>query len=104
MSAVPTPEDDTPKPPGEAFIRHRWIKPDDIEWAQDSDKILLEHGAVKGSRVYSERHHARWRARKLIKLMVDLRIHERWQLKEHVNRESGGYVWHIEYLGRRGNG
>jgi hypothetical protein len=58
---------------------------------------MLEHGMVTGSTVYPQRHQARHRARKLIRLMVELRLHERWQLVEHTTARTGGWIWMVEY-------
>jgi hypothetical protein len=27
-------------------------------------------------------------------------LHERWELREHVEPKQGGFVWAVEYLGR----
>lgn len=64
-----------------------------------ADDILMEHGAVQGTDAYDARHKARWRAQKLIRYMVELRIHERWELKEHTERRGDGWVWTVEYVG-----
>jgi hypothetical protein len=50
----------------------------------------MEYGSVNGARVYPKIHLARWRAQYLIKLLVELRMHERWQLVEHTDRIDGG--------------
>jgi hypothetical protein len=72
-----------------------------VEWARDADRILLEYGAVRGARVYAQRHQARWQARSLISLLVELRLHDRAELREHTDRLAGGWVWTVEYVGRR---
>jgi hypothetical protein len=90
-------------PLGEGYRRHRWIKPLDAEWAEYCDRIMLEHGAVRGQLVYERREQARWRGRRLMRLWEDLGLHPRWELREHVDRVRGGFVWTIEYLGRGAN-
>jgi hypothetical protein len=62
---------------------------------------MLEHGAVQGSRVYQERHRARWQARALIALLVELRLHERPELREHTDRVDGGWVWYVQHVDAR---
>jgi hypothetical protein len=91
------------EPLGESYRRMRWIKPLDVEWAEYCDRIMLEHGAIRGQLVYDTRHKARWRARRLMGLWEDLGLHPRWEVREHINRAPGGYVWTIEYLGRGGH-
>lgn len=96
---------DSPKAPDATFVRRRWVANRRVAWARECDAILLEHGAVTGSTIYPERHHARWRAQSLIKLMVRLDMHERWELREHTDKTEGGWIWTVEYLARRaGNG
>jgi hypothetical protein len=87
-------------PLGEGYRRHRWIKPLDAQWAEYCDRLMLEHGAVRGQLVYDTRYQARWRGRRLMRLWEDLGLHPRWELREHVDRARGGWVWTIEYLGR----
>jgi hypothetical protein len=59
---------------------------------------MLEHGAVRGSRVHPERHQARWQARSMISLMVELRLHERSEVREHTEPLNGGWVWIVEHV------
>jgi len=54
---------------------------------------------VTGSTAYVSRHRARWRAEKLIRLLVELGLRERWQLREHTEAKNGGWVWTVEYAG-----
>jgi hypothetical protein len=86
--------------PDAAFVRARWVPKHKVEWTYEANEILLKHGAVKGRGVYDKRHVARWRAQRLIRLMVELGLHERWELKEHTEaRAGGGWTWSVEYLG-----
>jgi hypothetical protein len=91
------------EPPSEVLVNRRWIKPERVEWALEADAILRGHGSVHGQTVYDERWQARNRARKLISLLVDLDLFERWELAEHTNRippSSGkGWQWAVEYVG-----
>ena len=64
---------------------------------------MLEHGAVFGT-VVQERHQAHWRAKKLTRLMVELGLHEREELRYHTDRRKGGWLWSVEYLGKNGRG
>jgi hypothetical protein len=70
------------------------------QYACECDWIIREYGAVCGAVVYRERHRARWRARYVIRLLVELGMHERSELVEHTNRGHGGYVWAVEYVPR----
>jgi len=85
--------------PDASYVRQRWIPAETVQWAQDADEILLEHGAVQGRTIYEHRHQARWRAQRLIRLLVELRMRQRWELKEHTERRHGGWTWTVEYLG-----
>ena len=85
--------------PGEAWVPRRQVSREDRAWAVRADEIMVEHGLVAGADTYPRRHHARWRARKLIGLMVDLGIHNRRELREHTTAHRDGWVWAVEYLG-----
>lgn len=87
--------------PRDELVRRRWIPARKVEQVRAADAIMVEHGSVHGRAHYERRHVARWKARYLIGLMVDLGLHERWELREHVERKDSGYVWAVEYLGRR---
>jgi hypothetical protein len=91
-------------PPRDELVRRRWIPGRVVEWVRTSDAILVEHGSVHGRTIYPTHHKARWQARKLIGYMVDLGLHERWHLREHVEREQDGFKWAVEYLGPRRRG
>lgn len=82
--------------PDATFVQHRWIKHADREWARDAFKIMREYGAVTSSMVYTHRHQARWRAQKLMRLLTELKICERWQMGEHTDRKDGGWIWTVE--------
>ena len=96
MSTSPTPVE----PPDEVYVRQRYIRRERVEWVQQCDEIMVRHGIVVGSLTYGTRDQARHHARHLKRLMVELRLHEAWQLREHVERANGGWVWSVEYLGR----
>lgn len=85
--------------PDASFTRQRWIPRRTVDWVEQANKIMLEHGAVTGRALLAKRYQARWRAQRLIKLMVDLRLHERWELAEHTEQRPGGWVWTVEYRG-----
>jgi len=97
------PATDPVEPPDAVYTRQRFIRQDVVDWVKTCDQIMMEHGLVRGALVYEKRKTARNRAERLIRYMVDLRIHERWQLVEHVNRRSDGYVWQVEYRGGKDN-
>jgi hypothetical protein len=60
--------------------------------------ILVEHGVVLGTTIYPERHQARYRARSLISLMVELDLHPPSALREHTNRHRSGWTWAVELV------
>lgn len=63
---------------------------------------MLEHGAVTGAIRYHKRYLARYRAQALIRLMVDLRLHERWELAEHSSEmPDGTFTWTVEHVRRK---
>lgn len=95
------PELDDFQRPADELVRRRWLAGRTVDWVRRADAVMVEHGAVHGATVYEKRHRARWQARRLIGLMVDLHLHERWELREHVERKQDGYVWAVEFLGRR---
>jgi hypothetical protein len=91
------------KPPGERYVAQRWIPERWVNWAHDSNKILMEHGRVDGSSTYPKRHQARWRAQHLIGLMESLNLHRRWELSERTwKTDDGRWAWAVEYRGRHG--
>jgi hypothetical protein len=90
----------SPTPPDAAFVRQRWIPARRVSWAQECNQIMAEFGAVSGARPYRARHQARYRAQSLIRLMVELRLHERWELSEHTAQTPQGYTWTVEYVRR----
>lgn len=85
--------------PPEYFTRARWVRSEDAEWAMKSDELLVKHGAVYGPTIYAKHHVARQRARRLKQLIVRLRLKEEWEMREHVERKDGGWIWIIEYIG-----
>ena len=89
------------QPPPDILVRRRWISGRKVEYARKADAVMVEHGSIYGGRFYETRAKARHRARYLIALMVDLRLHEPWELREHVERTPNGYRWAVEYLGER---
>ena len=49
---------------------------------------MRHYGAVEGSTVYSNPNTARWHAQALIRLMVELRLHARDELREHTSGQG----------------
>jgi hypothetical protein len=87
-------------PPDASYVRQRFIPAYKVEWVQQADAIMREYGLVTGSVLCRTRRAAQWRAEKLIRYMVELRMYDRGQLVEHTSRRSGGWVWSVEYRGR----
>jgi hypothetical protein len=83
--------------PDATLVNRRWIPVKVVEWVHEADAIMVEHGAVKGT-VRHKYASARWHAQKLIGLMVELKLHERWELSEHVEKRGDGWLWSIEYF------
>lgn len=88
------------QPPDAVYTRQRYVRRDRVEWVQACDEIMVKHGLVVGALTYPTKERARYPARNLKRLMVELRLHEAWQLREHVERVGGGWGWSVEYLGR----
>jgi len=86
--------------PDAVYVRQRWIPQHSVEWAENANRILMAHGAVWGRTSYPNRHQARYRARKLLTLLVDLRLRDRWEVKERVQERAGEWAWAVEYIGR----
>jgi hypothetical protein len=91
-------EQDAPKPPDAVYVRQRWIPIRVRDWVMQCNAILLEYGAVHGRETYQRKTQARYKSRKLKKLMVELRLHEGWQLVEHTEKTADGWVWSLEYI------
>lgn len=101
MGAVATTREPAPvEPPDPAYAKQRWIPHTTVKWANQCDDILVKHGVVVGTKRYRTRDGARHHARRLKRLLVELRKHEAWQLREHMEKVDGGWIWSVEYLGR----
>lgn len=87
-------------PPDPHYIKQRWPSPREIDWVKGCDRIMLEYGKVQSVDRYEKRHVARRRAQKLIRQMVQLGLHEHWELGEHTYRTRDGWSWSVEYYGR----
>jgi hypothetical protein len=85
--------------PDGAFTQHRWIPRQTVDWARQADAIMMDYGAVYGRAILDKRYKARWRAQRLIDLMVRLNLHHRWELAEHTEARPGGWAWCVEYKG-----
>lgn len=96
MSAV---ADRTPTEPEPALIRARWVRGVDREWVEQCDRILMEHGVVSSHNAYERRTTAKRRVWRLRQLMIDLKLHEAWELVTHTERKGAGWGWHLEYVG-----
>lgn len=65
---------------------------------------MLEYRAVVFSTVVQERHQADWTGKKLTRLMVELGLHDRREIRYHTEPKDGGWIWSVEYLGKDGSG
>jgi predicted DNA-binding transcriptional regulator YafY len=92
---------DEVQPPRDELVRRRWLSGRKVEYARKVHAVLVEHGSVHSQQLYATRHKARWKARYLIGLLVDLHLCQRWELREHVENTPAGYRWAVEYLGER---
>lgn len=88
-------------PPSDEFVRRRWIPAHRADWTRKCFAHMLESGAVSSSTIYDTYDKARWRARYLRDKIVELELAQKWQMKEHIDRKNGGYVWTVEYIGGR---
>jgi hypothetical protein len=84
--------------PDTAFAKRRLISRHRQDYARKAEWILREYGAVIGTSVYAKRHQARWAARYLIGLLVDLGAYSRHELCEHTDRKNDGWMWTVERL------
>jgi hypothetical protein len=84
--------------PDATYVRQRWVPQHLIDYANHANQLLVKHGAVTGMYSYERRHQARYRAQKLIGLLVELRLREQWELREHAERASRGWTWTVEYV------
>lgn len=89
------------EPPDGAYVKQRYIPRKTVSWVEHCDKIMTTHGLVRGVETYPTYNAARHHARRLKRLMRELRMHEEWQLREHVERVDRGWAWTVEYLGRQ---
>ena len=96
-----TVEDREPAVPEDALVRPRWVRAVDREWVEKCNAILMEHGIVSSRDAYARRTTAKRRVLRLRELMVDLKLHEAWELVSHTERRGAGYGWHLEYVGDR---
>jgi hypothetical protein len=90
-----------PEPP---YTQRRYLPIEIVDWVHECDRIMMRHGRVDGADAYEKRHAARNKAAKLIRFMVEMDLHERWQLVEHTDRKGDYFVWSVEYVGGRNNG
>jgi len=79
-------------------------RPELVRAVVEANEILLEHGAVGDGRVYPHKHLARWRAQRMISLLVDQGVRLKWELRERVWADGDGFRWSVQYVGGEGNG
>ena len=91
------------RPPDATYVKQRWIPLARIEYLKHCSSILVGHGSVVADESYRTRDAARGHVRRIRDDMVDLRLHESWQLRQHVEKINGSWIWSIEYLGRNGD-
>jgi hypothetical protein len=87
------------EPPNAVYTHQRFIKSETVEWVEECDRILTAYGLVRCTGIHEKRKTARNRCERLIRYMVDLKMHERWELIQHVERKDGGYIWSVELRG-----
>lgn len=73
----------------------RSYRPELVAAVQRAEAILREHGAVSDGKVYTKSK-ARYRAGRLIRLMVQLQLAERWELVERVWPDARGHRWSVQ--------
>lgn len=93
--------DRAPAAPDATLVKARWVRKPDREWAEACDALLMEFGVVSSAHEYERRTTAKRRVLRLRDLMVDLKLHEAWQLVTHTERKGAGWTWHLEYSGDR---
>lgn len=90
-------------PPDAAYVRQRWIPGYRRRWVEECVQIMRAHGAVYGSRVFEHRNNARSHAKRLMLLMQQLNLAEKWELGEHTEKRGDGWVWAVEWKGPHGD-
>jgi hypothetical protein len=80
------------------------FRPELVRAVKEADAILREHGAVSDGKGYELRHRARWRAQRMISLLVDQGVRERWEVRERTWFEEDGFHWSVQYTGGEQNG
>ena len=71
---------------------------------QRANAILLEHGAVSDGKPYPARHLARWRAQRMISLLVAEAARERWEVRERTWSDGDGWHWSVQHTRGEQNG
>lgn len=72
------------------------FRPQLVDGVRHAHELLGAHGAVGDGQTYPERHLARWRAQRLVALMVQLGLREAWELRQRVWRVEGGWQWSVQ--------
>lgn len=98
------PDADELAAPDAVLVRQRWIPIDKVDWAKRANAFLCDHGMVESVRVHPTRPSARHHAQYLMRIMVELRMHQRWELREHTYRKGDGWGWTVEYTPGGKNG
>jgi hypothetical protein len=74
-----------------------------VDWVYQCDSIMREYGMVSGEHLQKSRLSARSKARKLIRYLIELRIRDRDELREHYDQVKGGWVWSVELVPKKGD-
>jgi hypothetical protein len=80
------------------------FRPELVRAVKEADAIMLAHGAVGDGKLYPSKHLARWRAQRMISLLVDQGVRERWEIRERTWVDGDGFRWSVQYVGGEQNG
>ncbi len=85
-----------PAPTGDGRVRAGLER--DVRKAEE---LLRVHGACSDGKAYPVRSRARWRARRLIHLLMTVAEIDQWSLAERTWQEGGVWHWAVELVGDR---
>jgi hypothetical protein len=72
------------------------FRPEMVGGVRHAAQLLAQHGAVGDGQVWPERHLARWRAQRLIDLMEQMGLRQRWELRQRVWAVGDGFQWAVQ--------
>ncbi len=77
----------------------RRVRPGLERDVRKAEELLRAHGAVSDGKAYPVRSRARWRARRLMHLLMSVAEIDRWSLAERTWQEGDSWRWAVELVG-----